>query len=524
MCGRLECFAMSKSWKSFFDESSDRDEPAAPSAAGGAIAVSVLVGRIKAALDEAFPKRVSVVAEISNLKRHSSGHLYFRLKDSSAAIDAVMFKSAADRMKFDIEDGMEVVADGRVDLYETRGQLQFYVDKMTPKGAGALDLAFRQLYAKLDGEGLFDPSHKKPTTQFPRAIGVVTSATGAAVRDIRRTLQRRWAGARVYLVSTLVQGDRAAGEIAEAVRLLDANAHGLDIDTIIVARGGGSLEDLWAFNEEIVARAIFAAETPIITGIGHEVDTTIADLVADRRAATPTAAAELAVPDADEVRRHVRSLLDRLGRGVRERLGAQRMSLQSVRQSWVFRDPLSRVRIQMQRIDELSHRSHSALRGMLAGWGRRLGPTSAKLAALHPAALCERARSKVTLLAGRLAWALGGRCKRSGDALVNVRTKLLTAHPKYRIKMARQQVDALSRHLAAMGYKNVIARGFSVTRTAGGQIVRSAGQVSPGEAIRSELADGAIESIVAGRAARQRRERTAAKKRSAADEPTLFDE
>jgi len=250
-----------------------------------------LVSQVKAALAEAFPKRVAVVGEISNCKRHSSGHIYFRLKDARASIDAVMFRSHASKLRFSPEDGMEVVVDGRVDVYDVRGQLQFYAERMTPRGVGELELAFRQLKDKLAAQGLFDPARKKPLPPFPRAVGVVTSPTGAAVRDIARTLRRRWPAARVYLVETLVQGEGAAEQVAAAVAALDAGAERLDIDVLIVARGGGSLEDLWAFNEEPVARAIAAARTPVISGVGHEVDFTIADLVADVRAATPTAAA-----------------------------------------------------------------------------------------------------------------------------------------------------------------------------------------------------------------------------------------
>ncbi|MCD4699353.1 MAG: exodeoxyribonuclease VII large subunit, partial [Phycisphaerae bacterium] len=290
----------------------DMTSPQLPFGAGtkksAPLTVSDLVARIKEALLDTFPKRLSVVGQISNLKRHSSGHLYFSLKDASAAIDAVMFRSAASGVRFDVEDGLEVVASGRIDVYERQGRLQFYVERLAPQGTGALELAFRQLKDRLEHEGLFDPARKKPLVRFPRAVGVITSPTGAAVRDIARTLSRRWPAAKVFLVPVRVQGDQAAGQIADAVRLMDATAEKYQIDTIIVARGGGSLEDLWAFNEEVLARAIFAADTPIISGVGHEVDFTISDFVADVRSATPTAAAELATPDGTEIRRHCDTL------------------------------------------------------------------------------------------------------------------------------------------------------------------------------------------------------------------------
>ena len=459
--------------------------------------VSRLVRCIKDALAEAMPKRVTVVGEISNFKRHTSGHLYFRLKDADATIDAVMFKASASGLKFELEDGLEVVAEGRVDVYDVRGQLQFYVDRLTPKGAGELDLAFRQLREKLRKEGLFDPAKKKPLRRFPRAVGIVTSATGAAVRDIGRTLARRWPAARVYLMPVVVQGEGAAQQIAEAVGLLDANADALRIDTLIVGRGGGSLEDLWAFNEEIVARAIFAARTPVISGVGHEVDVTIADLVSDVRAATPTAAAELAVPDRDEVGRHVGTLADRLSREV-----------------------AGPVRTYAQRIDELSHRLRGSLAAVVSGARRRLEGPAARLAARHPQWLVERARSDLDGIVARLRWALGGRSKGLGEALSAVAARLLAGHPRHRAQLARQRVIAAARQLEALSYRNVLKRGYSVTRTAGGNVMRSAADARPGDALETELHDGRVTSRVDGTGSgpRERRRRS-----SGGDPPGLFD-
>jgi exodeoxyribonuclease VII large subunit len=473
-------------------------------AAGGAAAeqvrpamsVSGLVGRIKAALAESLPQRLTVVGEISNFKRHDSGHFYFRLKDANASIDAVMFRGSAGRVRFDVKDGLEVVVEGRVDVYEVRGQMQLYVERMTPKGAGSLELAFRQLKDRLQREGLFDPAAKKPLVQFPRAIGVVSSATGAAIRDIRRTLGRRWPAAPVYLVPTLVQGEGAAEQIAQAVRLLDANAARLRIDTIIVARGGGSLEDLWAFNEEIVARAVFAARTPVISGVGHEVDVTICDLVADVRAATPTAAAELAVPDRAAVADLLAGQALRLHRLMRQRLTAARSAVDAVCRSGMFRDPTARLRTQTQRLDELWHRLRGGVRQRLAGGRGRLDPSANRLAALHPARLHERAAATVDRLLRRLAWALGGRSKRAGDVLGKLAQRMAAADPAHRAALARQKVDAAARQLEAMSYRNVLKRGFSVTRSPAGRILRSVAEVAAGAVVETELADGKFRSRV----------------------------
>jgi len=460
--------------------------------------VSLLVARVKGALAEAFPGRVAVVGEVSNFKRHTSGHLYFRLKDAGAALDAVMFRGPAGRLRFEPSDGLEVVAEGRVDVYETRGQLQLYVERMSPRGAGALELAFRQLKEKLQAEGLFDPAAKKPIPRFPGAVGVITSATGAAIRDIRRTLARRWPAARVYLLPTLVQGPAAAGQIAEAVALLDADAERLGIETILVGRGGGSLEDLWAFNEEVVARAIHAARTPIVSAVGHEVDVTIADLVADVRAATPTAGAELAVPDQADVADRLAAMALQIGRRVRQRLDAARLALEAVYRSAVFRDPTGRLRTGIQRLDELSYRLRAGAREGVAAGRRAMEAPAGRLAGLHPARLAEQAAARVDRFENRLAWALGGRSKRAGDALNALAQRMTAADPVHALKLARQAVDAAARQLEAMSYRRVLRRGFSVTRGGAGRILRSAKAAGPGQRIETELVDGTVRSVVEG--------------------------
>ncbi len=460
--------------------------------------VSALVARIKEALLEAFPLQLAVVGEISNFKRHSSGHLYFSLKDEAAAIDAVMFRPQAASVRFEIADGLEVVAEGRVDLYDRQGRLQLYVQRLIPKGTGALELAFRQLKERLEREGLFDPAGKKPLARFPRAVGVITSPTGAAIRDVARTLSRRWPAARVYLVPVRVQGESAAGEIAEAIRLLDASAQRLQIDTIIVGRGGGSLEDLWAFNEEPVARAIFAARTPIISAVGHEVDFTIADFVADVRAATPTAATELAVPDRAEIGRTVQVLSGRLARRVGELLEAARNALGAVQRSVVFRDPTAGVRSVMQRLDELASRMRHGLAEHRSACQRRLHEADRALAALHPMHLHERAAALLERVWRDLAWALGRRAKHAGDLLAQRAKWLAKAHPRSRLELARQRVSALGRQLEAMSYREVLKRGFSVTRQAEGEILRSARQAGSGDWLETELIDGRVRSQVGG--------------------------
>jgi exodeoxyribonuclease VII large subunit len=492
-----------------------------------ALTVAQLVGQIKSTLAEAFASRVHVVGQISNFKRHGSGHLYFRLKDADAAIDAVMWRSAAGKLRFKPEDGLEVVASGRVDVYDVRGQLQIYVETMSPKGTGALELAFRQLRQKLQAEGLFAPEAKKPVPRFPRAIGVITSPTGAAIRDIRRTLLRRWPGAKVYLLGVRVQGDAAAGEIAEAIGLLDAAGQRLQIDTILLARGGGSLEDLWAFNEEVVARAIHAARTPIICGVGHEVDTTIADLVADVRAATPTAAAEVAVPALEEVRRTVEQLGGRLTRCAEAKLETSRAVLAAITRSGMFRDPMSRLRMRAQQLDALTDRLDAAARQGVHERVRKVEPLSRRLAGCHPALLSERARGRLDRTVSQLAWQLGALAKRASDRLERLAGRFQRVHPAGKLALARQTVEAAARQLESMSYRAVLQRGFSVTRRADGQILRSVGQVQPGQAVETELADGRFSSTTEGgagtgsaRPSRRRKPKTDST--DAAGQDTLF--
>ena len=349
---------------------------------------------------------------------------------------------------------------------------------------------------------------------------MITSPTGAAVRDIARTLRRRWPAAEVYLLPALVQGDGAAGQVADCIARMDAEAARLGIDTIIVARGGGSLEDLWTFNEEPVARAVFAATTPIISGVGHETDVTICDMVADVRAATPTAAAELAVPDAVAMRDRVQTARTRADRRMRQRLDEAAASLGAVLRSAVFRDPLGRVRVGVQRIDELAYKLRAGTRHRFVEARRTAEAPAARLAALHPAHRRDKAAADVDRLLSRLRWALGGQSKRAGETLAMVSARLMAASPagrmKFvrrevavalrrleavpagRIRLARQEVTAAARQLEAMSYRSVLRRGFSVTRSADGGILRSSAEASAGAMIETELADGRVSSRVVG--------------------------
>jgi len=333
-----------------------------------------------------------VQGEISNFKRHSSGHMYFVMKDEQAQIPCVMWAGRNQSLQFAPQDGMQVLAHGRITVYEKRGAYQLDVWQMQPAGLGALQQAFEQLKQRLAAEGLFDSDHKKPLPQFPMKIGLVTSPTGAAVRDLISVLKRRWPGIEIILMPVRVQGDGAAEEIAEAIH--DFNEYG-DVDVLIVGRGGGSLEDLWAFNEEIVARAIYASKIPIISAVGHEIDFSISDFVADVRAATPSAAAELAVPASNEVKRHLMNLTHRMQLHLRGVVQDYRQRLLRVQSSYGFRQPLEVVRQRSQLLDELQRRVEAAMKNRLAFFRRDLESLHHRLQALSHENILRRGFSLV---------------------------------------------------------------------------------------------------------------------------------
>ncbi|HIQ94194.1 TPA: exodeoxyribonuclease VII large subunit [Candidatus Ventrenecus stercoripullorum] len=295
-------------------------------------------------------QRVYLKGEISNFKRHTSGHLYLTLKDEESRISAIMFRSAAAHLTFQPEDGMNVLVTGRISVYPAGGNYQIYIDKMEVDGLGNLYVEFEKLKKKLQQEGLFDSAHKKEIPKFPRKIGIVTAPTGAAIKDILSTIQRRFPLCETILFPALVQGVSAASDVARKIEI--ANTY--DIDVLIVGRGGGSIEDLWAFNEEIVARAIYNSHIPVISAVGHEVDITIADFVADRRAPTPTGAAEMAVPTVSEVKNIFALKKNTLSSIIKEKLTVASQELKKVKSSYILKNPMTLYEMKMQKLDALT--------------------------------------------------------------------------------------------------------------------------------------------------------------------------
>jgi exodeoxyribonuclease VII large subunit len=354
--------------------------------------VSQLTREIKDLVEGNLPF-VWVQGEVSNCTRAGSGHVYLTLKDEAAQMRAVIWRRTASRLRFDLHDGLEVVAAGPIEVYQARGTYQLVVEQLIPQGVGSLELAFRQMQEKLAAEGLFDPAVKRPLPRFPRRIALVTSPTGAAVRDLLQVMTRRWQAADVVIVPVPVQGEGAAQQIAAGLKLAPRIP---DVDVVITGRGGGSLEDLWAFNEEVVARAIRGCPVPVISAVGHEIDVSIADLAADRRALTPSEAGELVVPDRAAILGQLHHCRDRLINGLKERAGRTRAQLDAVAARRVLTRPAQRLHDLTARVDELGARVERAMQRRLQMAQRDVAGLSASLEALSPLKVLTRGYSITT--------------------------------------------------------------------------------------------------------------------------------
>lgn len=358
--------------------------------------VSEVTDEVRKLLEQGFAA-LWVEGEISNLARPSSGHIYFTLKDANASLKAVLFRPQALRLPagFEPRDGMDVVAYGRVSVYAPKGDYQLIVDRLFPKGLGAAEIALRQLKEKLFRLGYFDPKRKKPLPRYPRCVCLISSATGAAVRDLIQILGQRWPATRVVVRPSRVQGDGAADEVAAAIAQVNrwrAQRH-IPVDVIIIGRGGGSVEDLWAFNQEVVAQAIFQSKVPIVSAIGHEVDVTVADLVADVRASTPSHAAELVVPDRIEMLDLVRGVSDRMYAAVQRRCELGRRRLDELAKRRALRQPLDRLHDLERRLDEWGGRLHRAMQVRLSRAKHAAESVAGRLESLSPLNVLARGYS-----------------------------------------------------------------------------------------------------------------------------------
>ncbi|NLZ03959.1 MAG: exodeoxyribonuclease VII large subunit [Phycisphaerae bacterium] len=439
--------------------------------------VSQVNALVKEALEASLPGRVMVKGEITGWKQHASGHCYFSLKDEGSVLACAMWKPNFGRVRFRPENGLAVIATGSISVYVPQGRYSLVVEEMTPEGVGALQLAFEQMVRKLRAEGLFSDEHKKPIPTYPERIGILTSESGAAVHDIADSVHQRWPCTRLFLYPVPVQGEGAAREIAAAIADVNRRNRQLKLDLLIVGRGGGSLEDLWAFNEEVLARAIFASKIPIISAVGHEVDTTIADLVADRRASTPTKAGVVAVPDMCDVLTDLDHQASRLTRSVQSRVELGGEYLQTILASSAFRNPLLAVRMREQHVDELASDLGDAVRALVADKRMMLQTCYEHIARIEPHRLLGMMTIQLSELTGRTLAAI--------TAAMNAR---------------RVELAACEGRLAALNPRSVLARGYTITTNkTTGRLVRTLADVQVGDAMLTELADKSIiESKVCG--------------------------
>jgi exodeoxyribonuclease VII large subunit len=446
-----------------FDTPAPATPPADAPPAREVFTISRLNREARALLERGLGS-VWLEGEISNLSRPGSGHWYFSLKDAAAQVRCAMFRQRNLLVRFPVKDGAQVLARGRVSLYEARGEFQVVIEHLEEAGEGILRRRFEALKQKLNAEGLFDTRHKQPLPPLPRRIGVVTSPSGAAIRDILHVLRRRFPAIPVLVYPVAVQGEAAPREIEQALRLADQRR---DCDVLILTRGGGSLEDLWAFNDEGVARAIFACRIPIVSGVGHEVDFTIADFVADERAPTPSAAAERVVPDRAEWLRSLAATDQRIVRALRRRLGDQRNALQVREQRLARAHPGVVLRQHAQRLDELEGRLRLAGR-------RRLERASQRHAAAS--ALLMRASPALRLTALRL---------RLDTARHNLSRALAARHVD-----RRQRLELAARALNAVSPLATLDRGYAIVLDAGGRALQDAAKLRPGDRVTARLARG----------------------------------
>ncbi len=428
--------------------------------------VSRLVRETRAVLEGSFPL-LWISGEISNLAQPASGHIYFSLKDEAAQVRCAMFRMKRQQLRFQPANGQQVLVRARVSLYEARGEFQLIVEHMEPAGEGALRLAFEQLKEKLAAEGLFASEHKQPLPELPRRIGLITSPTGAAIRDLLSVLRRRFPALPVVIYPVQVQGEEAPRQI---VRMLELANRRNECDVLILSRGGGSLEDLQAFNDEAVARAIHASRIPVVSGVGHEIDFTIADFVADRRAPTPSAAAELVAPDQMAWRQRLDQLAQRLLQVPRRHLRQHGERLDGLLRRLQRQHPAQRLQQRAQRLDELAQRLLRTTDLLLLRHNRRLEQLQTRLFSHSPGKRLERLRMIHQQLDGRLRTAM-----------------------QRRLETARNRLAQQARDLHTLSPLNTLSRGYAiVVRQRDGQIVRAAKEVAPGERVKARLAEGTL--------------------------------
>ncbi len=438
--------------------------------------VSQITSLIKTSLENSLPGQLTITGEISNFRPNAkSGHCYFDLKDENSIIPAVMWNSDFIKLKFKPENGLAVLAKGHIDVYAPQGKYQFYTESMLPAGMGALQLAFEQLKKRLEAEGLFAPEHKRELPKYPFRIGIVTSKSGAALHDIADSIYNRWPVAKLYLYDVPVQGEGAGKKIASAIKDINRRNAVLKLDVLIVGRGGGSMEDLWAFNEEVVARAIFASEIPIISAVGHEVDFTIADFVADARASTPTKAGVIAAADIKEVLRQIDSAGKRIKQDAESILKLYEQELKTILATAVFRNPLVIIENRQQTIDDIENNLADTAKSTVANIRALLHEYFEQILKIEPHKILSD--KKITL--------------NTAGSKIAQKINQIWAN-------AKNQIDTQNAKLSACNPKSVLNRGYSIAKNAlTGKVITSTTDVNIGDLLVTELAnENIIESKV----------------------------
>ncbi|MGN1337957.1 MAG: exodeoxyribonuclease VII large subunit [Candidatus Coprovivens sp.] len=412
--------------------------------------------------------RVYIKGEISNFKHHTRGHFYFTLKDETSRIAAVMFASSASGITFEPEDGMKVLVSGRVTVYEATGGYQIYVDDMQLDGIGNLYLEYEKLKKKLEEEGLFDVSKKKPIPKYPKKIGIITAPTGAAIRDILSTIKRRYPICETILFPALVQGTGAKESIVEQL----TRAQDFDLDVIICGRGGGSIEDLWAFNEEIVARAIYASNIPIISAVGHEIDFTIADFVADLRAPTPTGAAEMAVPNLVDLKTLIEQYRIRSNENIKNIINYNMKRLDALKSSYVLKNPLVLYEVKEQKLDNFIDRANTIMNKYISDYKVRLDNIKSSYVLKNPLAMYEVKGEKI-------------------KGFVEILNKIIRSN----LSDNQHRYDILLNKLDLLNPLNILSKGYSVV-TMGNDVVKSSKNVKVNDEVHVRLHEGKIKAVV----------------------------
>lgn len=434
------------------------------------LTVTTLTKYLKAKFEhDPYLDRVFLTGEISNFRLRPHAHQYFSLKDDHAKISAIMFRSAFDKVKFTPEEGMKVLVVGRISLYEPTGNYQIYIERMEPDGVGAFYQAYEQLKKKLAAEGLFQQT-KRPLVKFPKKIAVITSPSGAVIRDIITTARRRYPIAQIVLFPTLVQGDSAAADIVAKIQQVNQFS---DFDTLIIGRGGGSIEDLWPFNEEIVARAIAASQIPTISSVGHETDTTIADLVADVRAATPTAAAELAVPVLRDELLQLQQAQTRLYQALQSKIDLATKQVEHLQQSYVFRQPQRLYDGYLQNVDQLKLRLHTAFQQQVQRQQQQLLQVQNRLQQQTPDHRLQQLQTQVAMLQQQLQQAM-------------------QQHMQHQQQQVQQAVQSLD-HLSPL---KIMARGYSYVTDQQQNVLKQASDFKPAQLVTLHVADATIQATV----------------------------